>query len=165
MFKQWRHYLEDSAHSVEVLTNHNNLCRFMNVKSLNERQIKWAVKLAVYNFVILHCSEKSNPADALSRQSDYQEKEQVMNHLLPSLQQKLVWAENLKMHKQSVIIWLRSLLCSLREKSNISQIKSENLRIQSSEMSDSCMHSCSAVVAQRQMFLPLLQLGIIEQAV
>ena len=47
----------------------------MNVKSLNERQVKWAMKLAVYNFVIFHYPGKSNPADALLRQSDYQEKE------------------------------------------------------------------------------------------
>ena len=66
-FKQWRHYLEDSTHSVEVLINHNNLCRFMNVKSLNRRQIRWAVKLTVYDFMILHCSGKSNSADALLR--------------------------------------------------------------------------------------------------
>ena len=75
----------------------------MNVKSLNERQIKWAVKLAAYNFVILHHPGKSNPADAPSRQPDYQEKEQVMNHLLPSLQQKLAQAEDLKTYKQPVI--------------------------------------------------------------
>ena len=39
----------------------------MNVKSLNEKQIKWAVKLAVYDFVILHHSGKSNSADAPSK--------------------------------------------------------------------------------------------------
>ena len=43
----------------------------MNVKSLNRRQIRWAVKLTVYNFVILHHSEKSNPADALLKWPDY----------------------------------------------------------------------------------------------
>ena len=75
----------------------------MNVKSLNERQAKWAVKLAAYDFVILHCSGKNNSADAPSRQPDYQKKEQVMNHLLPLLQQKLAWEGDLKMHEQSVI--------------------------------------------------------------
>ena len=90
VFKQWRHYLEGSAHSVEVLTDHNNLWDFMNIRLLNERQVKWAMKLAVYNFVILHYSEKSNSADALLKWSDYQKKKQVMNHLLFSLQQKLI---------------------------------------------------------------------------
>ena len=37
MFKQWRHYLESSAHLIEVLIDYNNLHRFMNVKSLNGR--------------------------------------------------------------------------------------------------------------------------------
>jgi len=37
-FKQWHHYLEKSSHSIEILTDHNNLCEFMNVKMLNERQ-------------------------------------------------------------------------------------------------------------------------------
>ena len=163
-FKQWRHYLEGSTHSVEVLTDYNNLHRFMNVKSLNGRQARWAVKFAAYNFVILHCSEKSNPADASSRQPDYQEEEQVINHLLPSLQQKLAQAEELKAHEQPVIAQLGSLLCSLREKSNISQTRPENLGIQSSEMPDSCMCSCGAVVAWGQVSLPLPQLGVIEQA-
>ena len=104
MFKQWRHYLEDNAHSVEVLTDYNNLCEFMNVKSLNGRQARWAVKFAIYDFVILHCPGKSNPADALSKQSDYQKEKQMMNHLLPSLQQKLAQAEDLKVHEQSVVV-------------------------------------------------------------
>ena len=75
VFKQWRHYLKGSTHSVEVLTDYNNLCEFMNVKSLNRRQIRWAVKLTVYDFVILHHSGKSNSANALSKWPDYQKKE------------------------------------------------------------------------------------------
>ena len=47
----------------------------MNVKSLNKRQIKWAMKLAVYDFVIFHHSGKSNPADASLKQFDYQKEE------------------------------------------------------------------------------------------
>ena len=58
----------------------------MNVKLLNKKQIKWAVKLTVYNFVILYYSKKNNSADALLRQSDYQKKKQMMNHFLSSLQ-------------------------------------------------------------------------------
>jgi hypothetical protein len=38
VFKQWRHYLEGSTHTVEVLTDHNNLVAFQNVKCLNGRQ-------------------------------------------------------------------------------------------------------------------------------
>ena len=47
----------------------------MNVKSLNGKQVRWAVKLAAYNFVILHHPGKSNPADASLRWPDYQKEE------------------------------------------------------------------------------------------
>ena len=87
-----------------------------------------------------------------------------MNHLLSSLQQKLAQTANLKAYEQSIIIWLKSLLYSFQERSNISLIKSENLKIQSSEMPDLCMHSCDAAVVWRQVSLSFPQLGVIEQA-
>ena len=163
-FKQWRHYFKDGTHLIEVLTDYNNLQDFINVKSLNGRQIKWVMKFAAYDFVIFHCSKKSNSANASLRQPDYQEEEQMMNHFLPSLQQKLAQTEDLKTHEQFVIVWLESLLCSLWERSNISLTRPENLGIQSSEMPDSCMHSCGAAVVWGQAFLPFPQLEVIEQA-
>ena len=39
-FKTWRHYLEGCKHEVLVFTNHNNLCRFMDTKSLSSRQVR-----------------------------------------------------------------------------------------------------------------------------
>ena len=36
-FKHWRHYLEGSFHSVEVLTDYNNLKYFMRLAQLNGR--------------------------------------------------------------------------------------------------------------------------------
>ena len=39
VFKTWKYYLEGSQYKVLVLTNHNNLCRFMDVKSLSSRQV------------------------------------------------------------------------------------------------------------------------------
>ena len=36
-FKTWRHYLEDCKHEVLLLTNHNNLCWFMDTKNLGSR--------------------------------------------------------------------------------------------------------------------------------
>ena len=38
-FKTWRHYLEGCKHEVLVLTDHNNLRRFMETKSLSFRQV------------------------------------------------------------------------------------------------------------------------------
>ena len=36
-FKTWRHHLKGCKHKVLVLTNHNNLRRFMDTKSLSSR--------------------------------------------------------------------------------------------------------------------------------
>ena len=38
-FKTWRHYLEGCKFEVLILTNHNNLCQFMDTKSLSFRQV------------------------------------------------------------------------------------------------------------------------------
>ena len=66
-FKHWRHYIEGLSSRLEVLSDHNNLKGFMKVKALNERQARWAMTLAAYNFIIKHRAGKTNPADAPSR--------------------------------------------------------------------------------------------------
>ena len=66
-FKTWRHYLEGSQHEVLILTDHNNLRRFMDTKSLSSRQVRWAQELSRYHFRIDYCQGKANgAADALS---------------------------------------------------------------------------------------------------
>ena len=49
-FKTWRYYLEGYKHEVFVLTDYNNLCRFMDTKSLSSRQVCWAQELSHYQF-------------------------------------------------------------------------------------------------------------------
>ena len=49
-FKIWRHYLKSCKHKVLVLTDYNNLCRFMDIKSLSSRQVYWAQELSQYHF-------------------------------------------------------------------------------------------------------------------
>ena len=67
-FKTWRHYLEGCKHEVLVLTDHNNLRRFMETKSLSSRQVRWAQELSRYHFQIDYCQGKANgAADALSQ--------------------------------------------------------------------------------------------------
>ena len=51
-FKTWRHYLEGCKHKVLVLTDYNNLRRFIGTKSLSSRQVCWAQKLFCYHFCI-----------------------------------------------------------------------------------------------------------------
>ena len=79
-FKTWRHYLKGCKHKVVILTNHNNLYRFMNMKNLSSRQVCWAQKLFRYHFRIDYCQGKANgAADALSRfpQRNKNEKEKL----------------------------------------------------------------------------------------
>ena len=93
--KTWRHYLEGCKHKVLVLTNHNNLCRFIETKSLSFRQVRWAQELSRYHFQIDYCQGKANgAADALScflqRNKDEEEKlwaenTQILHHLQSSL--------------------------------------------------------------------------------
>ncbi len=42
VFKTCRHYLEGCKHEVLVVTDHNNLQRFIDIKSLSFRQVCWA---------------------------------------------------------------------------------------------------------------------------
>ena len=38
-FKTWKHYLEGCKYKVLMLTNHNNLQRFMNIKNRSSKQV------------------------------------------------------------------------------------------------------------------------------
>ena len=67
-FKTWRHHLKDYKHKVFILTNHNNLRRFMDIKGLSSRQGRWAQELSKYYFWIdYHQSKANRVVDALSR--------------------------------------------------------------------------------------------------
>ena len=68
VFKTGRHYLKGCKHEVFVLTDHNNLRRFMDTKSLSSRQVRWAQELSRYHFQINYHQNKVNAAaDVLSR--------------------------------------------------------------------------------------------------
>ena len=94
-FKTWQHYLKDCKHKVLMLTNHNNLCRLMDTKSLSFRQVRWAQELPRYDFWIDYCQSKANKAvDALScfgqRNKDEEQKLQTENtQILYCLQSSL----------------------------------------------------------------------------
>ena len=67
-FKTWSHYLKGCKYEVFVLTDHNNLCCFIDLKSLSSQQVRWAQELSQYYFQINYCQGKANvAADALSR--------------------------------------------------------------------------------------------------
>ena len=67
-FKTWYHDLEGCKYEVLVLTDHNNLCPFIDTKSLSSKQVRWAQKLSRYHFRIDNHQDKANAAaDALLR--------------------------------------------------------------------------------------------------
>lgn len=89
-FKHWRHYLEGSRYTVEVLSDHLNLQAFMRQPKLNGRQARWCMFLTPFDFVIKHRTGKSNPADAPSRRPDYEAEAQSRTEYLSPLQAKVV---------------------------------------------------------------------------
>ncbi len=69
-FKNWWHYLQSSKRLICVITDHNNLHYFMMTKKLNIQQMRWAEKLAAFDFHIEYRRDKLNSANALSRRLD-----------------------------------------------------------------------------------------------
>ena len=88
-FKHWRHYLEGSTHTVEVLSDHHNLQGFMSLQKLNEQQARWRMSLAPIDFVINYQAGKRNPTDGPSRRPDNWEEAVESPKLLPTLQMKM----------------------------------------------------------------------------
>ncbi|SLM33895.1 hypothetical protein LPUS_02498 [Lasallia pustulata] len=67
----WRYYCQGARHPIVVLTDHANLVWFMTTPNLTRRQLKWAEKLAEYDFNVTYREDKKNPADSLLRRPDY----------------------------------------------------------------------------------------------
>jgi RNase H-like domain found in reverse transcriptase len=84
-FKEWRQYLEAPTKSTIVLTDHETLQSFMTTKELNRRQVRWAEKLAAYDFIIVYRPGKENPADGLSRRPDHMVKDSPRENILADL--------------------------------------------------------------------------------
>ncbi len=108
MFKHWRHYVKNSYHTVEVLTDHNNLKSFMNIQELNKRQVRWIMRLLICNFEIAHRSEKTRSINVSSRWSDYKSENISANHLLLILQRKLTRIESLN---SFIFVVIKELYC------------------------------------------------------
>ena len=80
-FKTWKHYLEESQHEMFVLTDHNNLRRFIETKSVSSKQVRWAQEFSCYHFRIDYRQGKANRAtDALSRYSQQSAEEEETLH-------------------------------------------------------------------------------------
>jgi len=70
--EEWRHFVEGAEHHCEIWTDHKNLQYFMMAKKLNQRQARWSLLLAQFNFVMHHRPGKSmGKTDTLSCWSDH----------------------------------------------------------------------------------------------
>ena len=108
-FKRWRHYLEGSQFPVRVLCDHANLRYFMTTKELNGRQIRWAEKLAGYDFYIEYRPGGKNPADAPSRRPDYETAEEEADEtILPTLKNKLKYGAFENSHEKPFVFMIKS---------------------------------------------------------
>src|SRR5713101_3436541 len=72
--EEWRHYLEGSPHTIEILSDHKNLKIFKEMHKLSRRQVRWALYLSRFDFQITHTPGKNaGKPDALSQQPDHEE--------------------------------------------------------------------------------------------
>ncbi len=103
-FKQWRVYLKESRHQIQVYTDHKNLLYFTITKVLNRRQIKWSKKLSSYNFQIQYWKRSENSKiDVLSRRADHITDKLQVNQTI--LQQNQI--DFIVYNKQNVVmLWI-----------------------------------------------------------
>jgi len=75
-FKEWNHYLVGADKPVTVYTDHQNLQNFLTTKVWNQRQIRWAQRLADYHFKIVdRPGKRGGKPDTLSRRPEYRPEE------------------------------------------------------------------------------------------
>ena len=65
--------LSDTERNYEIWTDHKNLEYFMKTQKLNRRQVRWALYLSRFNFMLKHVpGSKMGKADSLSRRPDWE---------------------------------------------------------------------------------------------
>jgi len=70
--EEWRHILEGTKHTIEVLNDHWNLTYFRESQNLNRRQARWSLFLSRFDFSLIHRPGRhSAKPDPLSRRKDH----------------------------------------------------------------------------------------------
>ena len=70
--EEWRYFLEEATHLVEIWTDHKNLEYFMTAKKLNHCQARWSLHLARFDFLLHHHPGRTmGKPDILSRRADH----------------------------------------------------------------------------------------------
>ena len=128
-FKQWKHYLKNSRHSIIVLIDYNNLRYFMIMTSLNRRQVKWALTFVEYDFKIKYRTKNINFANNSSRRFDYENDVNDKICLL-TLQNKLKNIIIAIVNLRSIFIRnvIKVFKSALAEDVETSQIKIQNMK-------------------------------------
>ena len=80
----------------------------MNIWKLNERQVRWIMRLLICNFEITYKLKKTNSINASLRQSDYKNENIFTNHLLLILQRKLTKIKSLN---SFIFVTIKELYC------------------------------------------------------
>ena len=52
--EEWRHILEGTKHTIEVLNDHRNLMYFRMSQNLNHWQAHWSLWFTWFNFSLVH---------------------------------------------------------------------------------------------------------------
>ncbi len=129
-FKQWKVYLKESKHQIQVYTDHKNLLYFMITKVLNWRQIKWLKKLSSYNFQIQYWKKSDNlKIDVLSERADHMtDRSQVNQIILQQNQDNFIVynkqnAATLQIYNKNLEKWIKLKLA----KNSVAQNIIENI--------------------------------------
>jgi hypothetical protein len=70
--EEWRHYIQGSGHTTEVLSDHKNLTYWRKAQRLNRRQARWTLYLSEFDIKLTHTAgSKMIQSDALSRRPDH----------------------------------------------------------------------------------------------
>ncbi len=121
-FKNWWHYLQSNKRFIYVITDHNNLHYFMMTKKLNAWQMRWAEKLAAFDFHIKYRRDKLNFANASSRRFNIMksnDSKKNNDYFLFTLQNKLhnqkCQSELLENEEVLTVIKLTALMTQLND--------------------------------------------------
>jgi hypothetical protein len=76
-------FLQRTIKSFIIKTDYKNLIRFLTIKELNQRQVRWAEILIKYYFEIEHIKSTDNiRANILSKKAELQNKEKLLSIIL-----------------------------------------------------------------------------------
>jgi len=69
---EWCHYIQGSAHTTVIHSNHKNLTYFRSAQKLNHQQAQWSLYLSEFNLQLIHVpGNKMVVSDALSHRADH----------------------------------------------------------------------------------------------